>query len=122
MDADGTRAASTRRAVLGAGAAGAGAWLAACGGGAGQAPAATQTGPATIDLWMNADPVFEDLFNQELIPRYKPEAPQVTVNLVPVPGGWDAHYEKLLTANAAGTPPDLDRGKEFWAPTWARWA
>lgn len=105
----------SRRAWLRtAGAMSATAVLAACGQPGPGAPA-KPTGPATIDFWLPADRVFEDLFNQELIPRFKQEAPQITVNLQPVPGGWDAHYEKLLTTSAAGTPPDLDRGKEFWA-------
>jgi multiple sugar transport system substrate-binding protein len=68
----------------------------------------------TVDFWLPADPIFEELFGNRLIPAFQEAYPKVSVAITPVTGGWDVHYEKLLTAVAGGVPPDVTRGKEFW--------
>jgi multiple sugar transport system substrate-binding protein len=88
--------------------------IAAACGTADSKPLSKELAPATVEYWLQANALFEGVFAQELIPRFKAEVPQVTVNMVPVPGSWELQYDKLLASHAAGTPPDLDRGREYW--------
>jgi multiple sugar transport system substrate-binding protein len=110
----------TRRGWFGgSGALAASSVLAACGargGGTTETQPQKALGPATVDFWMHTDQTFILMFNNILIPKFKEENPQLTLNLNVVPGSWDPLYEKIISSTAAGTPPDANRGKEFWAP------
>ena len=108
----------TRRGVVLAGGAGLGtlgpALLAACGGGS--TPAATQSaaisGPVEL-MWSNEQTTV-DFLNADWIPNFKKENPQSDVTLTIVPGSWDDLFQKIQVTNAAGTPPTIARGKDYF--------
>ncbi len=61
--------------------------------------------PVTIEFWtISLQPTFTDFFNG-LIKEYEKENPNVTVNWTDLP--YDAIQEKLVTAAAGGTSPDV---------------
>jgi multiple sugar transport system substrate-binding protein len=112
----------SRRRALGAGAgatAGVGVLLAAgCGAPqpAQEAPAggrsAALSGPIEL-MWSNEQTTI-DFLNADWIPRFKQEQPQVEVGLTIVPGSWDDLFQKIQVSNAAGTPPTISRGKDYF--------
>ncbi len=93
----------------------AGAALAACGGQQ-EGPAVKQSGPVTgpIELMWSNEQSTIDFLNAEWIPSFKKENPQADVTMTIVPGSWDDLYQKIQVTNAAGTPPSLSRGKDYF--------
>lgn len=68
-------------------------------------PEATEKEPVTVEFWtISLQPAFTDLYNR-LIAEYEAENPHVTVKWVDLP--YDAVHEKLVTAIAGGTAPDV---------------
>jgi multiple sugar transport system substrate-binding protein len=107
----------SRRAVLGAGVGAAGgAVLSACGAAGGQQaapePAAPVSGPIEL-MWSNEQTTL-DFLNANWIPSFKRENPRSDVTLTVVPGSWDDLFQKIQVTNAAGTPPSLSRGKDYF--------
>ena len=101
---------ATRRMVLGPAAAASGGLAAACTAGAGsgggmtggtQAPAAQ---PVTVQVWQLPNSQPDEAAYKNLFETLRREAPHVTVDLQA--GGA---IDKLQTAMAAGTPPDIGR-------------
>ena len=106
----------TRRNVLWTGSAGlGGALLAACGA-AGSAQPATKAAAATgaIELMWSNEQSTLDFLNADWIPAFKKENPQADVTLNVVPGSWDDLFQKIQVTSAAGTPPTLTRGKDYF--------
>jgi multiple sugar transport system substrate-binding protein len=106
----------TRRNVLWTGSAGlGGALLAACGA-AGSAQPATKAVAATgaIELMWSNEQSTLDFLNADWIPAFKKENPQADVTLNVVPGSWDDLFQKIQVTSAAGTPPTLTRGKDYF--------
>lgn len=103
----------TRRSVLKAGGvAVVGATLAACGStptpapaasAASTAPPAASTGPTTITYWHLWSGRYADI-QQKLVDTFMKEHADIKVDVLPVPS---AIREKILTAVAAGQPPDV---------------
>lgn len=61
--------------------------------------------PVTVEFWtISLQPAFTDLYNR-LIAEYEEANPHVTVKWVDLP--YDAVHEKLVTAIAGGTAPDV---------------
>src|SRR5436190_9148680 len=109
---------TTRRTALAmAGAALGGAALAACGGPqAASSPAVKQSGPIAGKLdvmWSNEQSTI-DFLNNDWFPNFKKENPQIDFSLVVVPGSWDDLFQKIQVTSAAGTPPALTRGKDYF--------
>jgi len=97
-----------------AGSAGAGGVvLAACGAGGGPAAKAAAVS-GTIDLMWSNEQSTLDFLNADWIPAFKKENPQAEVTLNVVPGSWDDLFQKIQVTNAAGTPPTLTRGKDYF--------
>lgn len=93
-----------------------GAVLVACGGAPGDGAAPKASGPVTgaVELmWSNETTTLEFL-EKDWIPGYKREHPQSDVTLAVVPGSWDDLYQKIQVTSAAGTPPSLARGKDYF--------
>jgi multiple sugar transport system substrate-binding protein len=108
----------SRRQVVGGVAAGGGAaLLAACGAAApsGQPQTAAKAAVSgTVELmWSNEQTTIEFL-NGDWIPNFKKENPQADVTLTVVPGSWDDLFQKIQVTSAAGTPPTLSRGKDYF--------
>ncbi|CAA9236836.1 MAG: hypothetical protein AVDCRST_MAG77-1507 [uncultured Chloroflexi bacterium] len=104
-----TTVASTRRSILG-GLAGAGALaLAACGvggdagGAGGQAQPAKVTQATTLTYWTNLSGADGSTM-KALAEQYAKETPLVTVEQIQ---GINPYFDKVLSAAAAGTPPDV---------------
>ena len=55
--------------------------------------------------------VIED----RIFSEYKKANPNVSLN-IQMTSGFQDLYQKLLTALAGNTPPDLSRGKDYWTP------
>ena len=61
--------------------------------------------PVTLEFWTIAlQPTFTDFLNG-LIDKYEAENPGVTINWVDLP--YDSIQQKLVTATAGGTSPDV---------------
>ncbi len=105
----------TRRGVvLTAGAGLGGVLLGACGG-ASPAPATKAAAVSgQIDLMWSNEQTTLDFLNADWIPNFKKENPQADVTLTVVPGSWDDLFQKIQVTNAAGTPPSLTRGKDYF--------
>ncbi len=75
-----------------------------------------QSGPVTgpIELMWSNEQSTIDFLNAEWIPSFKKENPQADVTMTIVPGSWDDLYQKIQVTNAAGTPPSLSRGKDYF--------
>ncbi len=107
---------TTKRALLTGIAAGSGVLLAACGG---QAPAATEkvntnpTGAGEVQWWIIGGQSQIDILENQVLPDYKRERPQVKVSITSN-ASWNDHNTKLLAAMAAATPPDVARIKDYW--------
>jgi multiple sugar transport system substrate-binding protein len=111
-------AAATRRTLLViAGATAPAALLAACspgGAGGGAQPAAPAAATGAIELMWSNEQSTLDFLNADWIPAFKRENPQSEVTLNVVPGSWDDLYQKIQVTSAAGTPPSLTRGKDYF--------
>lgn len=72
-------------------------------------------GPVTISFWhgYNADPETPFLENT-IIPAFEASHPDIKVESVNIP--YDQFHQKLLTAIAGGTAPDLARLDIIWVP------
>src|SRR5262245_52792791 len=84
--------------------------LAACGAGQNTTsgiPAAPVKPTGKIDFWLLADATVQagvtEVANQM--------APDVIVNVTPIPGGWPGIEEKVTSGLAAGAAPDVTRLK-----------
>lgn len=84
--------------------------LAGCGGNGGTAASTTASGAATgqkvtLDFWtISLQPTFTDFFNG-LIDQYEKDNPNVTIKWTDLP--YDSIQQKLVTATAGGTSPDV---------------
>lgn len=69
-----------------------------------------------ISFWhtYNEDGTENDTLVNTLIPAFEAEHPNIKVNAISVP--YDTFREKLLSALAAGTAPDLIRSDIIWVP------
>lgn len=74
-------------------------------------------GPVTISFWHGYNPVETELLNEEIIPAFEDEHPNIRVETQAVP--YDEFRRKLLTAMAGGTAPDLIRSDIIWVPEFA---
>ncbi len=106
-----------RRTAVMRGAAGLGAVvLAACGGaqpgGTPPSPSSPVAGPIEL-MWSNEQTTI-DFLNNDWIPGFTKENPKASVTLTIVPGSWDDLFQKIQVTNAAGTPPALTRGKDYF--------
>jgi multiple sugar transport system substrate-binding protein len=106
----------TRRSALASGAALGGAALAACAAPQGQGGPAKPAGPVAgpLELMWSTEQVTQDFLEQNWIPGFKREHPQIEMSLTIVPGSWDDLFQKIQVTNAAGTPPSLTRGKDYF--------
>lgn len=70
----------------------------------------------TVTFWHSytTDSNELDTLDNDLIPRFEEAHPGVTVESVPVP--YDDLHQKLVTATAGGTLPDLVRSDVIWVP------
>jgi multiple sugar transport system substrate-binding protein len=113
-----TIAVTTRRACVALAAAGApAALLAACaagGAGGGAQPAGQAAATGATELLWSIEQSTLDFLNADWIPGFKRENPQADVTLNVVPGSWDDLYQKIQVSSAAGTPPTLTRGKDYF--------
>ena len=78
-------------------------------------PQQEPAGPVTISFWhgYNADPETPFLENT-IIPAFEASHPDIKVESVNIP--YDQFHQKLLTAIAGGTAPDLARLDIIWVP------
>ncbi|HTX80110.1 MAG TPA: extracellular solute-binding protein [Longilinea sp.] len=86
------------------------------------APAATETAttePVTITFWhaYNAD-TETPFLEKTVIPAFEAANPGITVQDVDVP--YDQFQQKLITAMAGGTAPDVARLDIIWVPQFAQ--
>lgn len=95
--------------------------LAACSSGGGtteQTPVATAGAQisGTVTFWhaYSADSQEVKTLDEVLIPQFESDHPGVTVEAVPVP--YDELHQKLVTAVAGDTLPDLVRSDIMWVP------
>jgi ABC-type glycerol-3-phosphate transport system substrate-binding protein len=135
----------TRRGFVGIVTAGAAALVAACGGAAPTAvpakpteapkpagaaatkpaeapkPAAAAPGSKAgtiLQFWLQGGRVWDDFYYKTLLPKYYQDHPGIELQITNL-GSWDDLYNKLVTAIAGGTPPDISRNKDFWTPDFA---
>lgn len=84
--------------------------LTGCGGNGGTTASTTASGAATgqkvtLDFWtISLQPTFTDFFNG-LIDQYEKDNPNVTIKWTDLP--YDSIQQKLVTATAGGTSPDV---------------
>lgn len=84
--------------------------LTGCGGNGGTTASATASGGAagqkvTLDFWtISLQPTFTDFFNG-LIDQYEKDNPNVTIKWTDLP--YESIQQKLVTATAGGTSPDV---------------
>lgn len=103
-----------RRFVAGGTTVAGGGLLAACG--AATTAPATKAAAATggIELMWSNEQSTLDFLNADWIPNFKKENPQADVTITVVPGSWDDLFQKIQVTTAAGTPPSLSRGKDYF--------
>lgn len=78
---------------------------AASGAASGSTASGSEAEPVTLEFWTIAlQPTFTDFLNG-LIDKYEQENPNVTINWVDLP--YDSIQQKLVTATAGGTSPDV---------------
>lgn len=107
----------SRRRLLGTGTVALGSTLlAACGAQSGGSAAPRVTGPVSgaMELMWSNEQTTKDFLEQDWIPTFKKEHPQLEFTLTIVPGSWDDLYQKIQVVNAAGTPPSITRGKDYF--------
>jgi multiple sugar transport system substrate-binding protein len=82
----------------------------------GACSAASDDGPVTISFWhaFNADSSEVTVLEDTLIPAFEEAHPDITVEQVAVP--YDELHQKLITAVAGGTLPDVVRADIIWVP------
>jgi multiple sugar transport system substrate-binding protein len=102
----------TRRSLYALSAAAVAAPLAvACGGtsGGGSQPAGAPTAPATLSVWFNANPLALGVqAYAQTVSEFQEKNPTIKVTAEPLPGANTTEQEeKILTAAAAGSLPDL---------------
>jgi multiple sugar transport system substrate-binding protein len=90
--------------------------LAACGAQPATSPAAKPSGPVAgpIELMWSTEQTTQDFLDKDWIPNFKKENPQSDVTVTVVAGSWDDLFQKIQVTNAAGTPPSLSRGKDYF--------
>jgi multiple sugar transport system substrate-binding protein len=78
-------------------------------------PTPEPAGPVTITFWhgYNAD-TETPFFEKTIIPAFEASHPNIKVQAVNIP--YDQFHQKLLTALAGGTAPDLARLDIIWIP------
>ncbi len=78
-------------------------------------PTPEPAGPVTITFWhgYNAD-TETPFFEKTIIPAFEAAHPNIKVQAVNIP--YDQFHQKLLTALAGGTAPDLARLDIIWIP------
>jgi multiple sugar transport system substrate-binding protein len=112
------RGMSRRRVLKGTTAGAGGLLLAACGAvqqsqtAQPAAKAAAISGP--IELMWSTEQVTQDFVEKDWFVKFKQENPQVEMSLNVVPGSWPELFQKIQVTNAAGTPPALTRGKDYF--------
>ena len=81
-------------------------------------PTAAPAGPVTITFWhgYNAD-VETPFLENTIIPAFEAAHPNIKVEDVNIP--YDQFHQKLITAIAGGTAPDLARLDIIWVPEFA---
>jgi multiple sugar transport system substrate-binding protein len=70
------------------------------------------TAPASVRFWYHFDD--PEVAVTPLVQKFQAENPSIKV--VPERVAWDAYNQKLLTAVAAGDPPDVSQVKLWWQP------
>jgi multiple sugar transport system substrate-binding protein len=106
----------TRRGVIAAGAGATGGVLLAACGAPQQAATTKPSGPVQgpIELMWSVEASTQEFLEKDWIPNFKKENPQSDVTVNVVPGSWDDLFQKIQVTNAAGTPPSLSRGKDYF--------
>lgn len=72
----------------------------------------------TITFWHTYSDVEAEFLRERVIPAFEALYPDIKVDELPIP--YDVYREKILTAIAAGEPPDLARIDIIWVPELAR--
>lgn len=75
--------------------------------------AANPVSATTLQWWTDAT-VSQARLLRELVDKFEAEHPGVEVEITVI-NGWDELWRKILTAVAAGTPPNIVRVKDFMA-------
>lgn len=76
------------------------------------------SGPVTITFWNAYNAQAEEPYVEKtLIPAFEASHPGITVQAVNIP--YDQFHQKLLTAIAGGTAPDVARLDIIWVPEFA---
>jgi multiple sugar transport system substrate-binding protein len=76
--------------------------------------AAFSRDPVTITIWAMGE---EGLNLEKITPRFEMENPDIKVKVVQIP--WNLAYDKLITAVAGGTAPDLAQVGTTWMAAFA---
>src|SRR5271157_6388858 len=75
-------------------------------------------GPVTLTFWNAYSATAEEPYVEKtLIPAFEASHPNITVQAVNIP--YDQFHQKLLTAIAGGTAPDVARLDIIWQPEFA---
>ena len=77
-------------------------------------PMAFSKEPVTITIWAMGE---EGLNLEKITPRFEKENPDIKVKVVQIP--WNLAYDKLITAVAGGTAPDLAQVGTTWMAAFA---
>src|SRR5512133_284675 len=82
------------------------------------APTAAAAEPVTITFWHGYNADTETPFLEKtIIPAFEAAHPNIKVEAVNIP--YDQFHQKLITAMAGGTAPDLARLDIIWVPEFA---
>jgi multiple sugar transport system substrate-binding protein len=86
----------------------------------GPASPAQPQATTTITFWhaYSSDSPEVKTINNVLIPRFQRQYPRIRVRAVAVP--YDSLHQKLITATAGGTLPDVVRSDIIWVPELAK--
>jgi multiple sugar transport system substrate-binding protein len=83
-----------------------------------EAPTAVAAEPVTITFWHGYNADTETPFLEKtIIPAFEAAHPNIKVEAVNIP--YDQFHQKLITAMAGGTAPDLARLDIIWVPEFA---
>lgn len=80
-------------------------------------PSPTRVPTVTIAFWHAYNPLETETLEQQVIPAFEEMFPNIKVEAQQVP--YDQYRQKLLTALAGGTPPDVARLDIIWVPEFA---
>jgi len=80
--------------------------------GAKDAPAAKPAEPQVVKFWYHFD--NPEVAINPLIQKFEAENPGIKIVAERV--DWGSYYQKLVTAVAGGTPPDVSQVKLWWQP------